>query len=79
MVERRIELKRRNHRKLKMRKLKKKLTTTQGLDRDKIMYKILRISPAWTEESLKQAEADAPKEKSAPKEVKKRAPVKKKT
>ena len=40
MVERRIELDRRYMRKNKMRKLKVKLATATGEDRDKILYKI---------------------------------------
>jgi hypothetical protein len=50
MVERRIELGRRYHRKKKMRKLKAKLTaTTNPADREKILYKIHCLSPWWTE------------------------------
>jgi hypothetical protein len=49
MVERRIELDRRYTRKKKMKKLKAKLETAQGPDRDKLLYKIRRISPAWVE------------------------------
>ncbi|MBY0512433.1 MAG: hypothetical protein K2P78_00810 [Gemmataceae bacterium] len=49
MVERRIELDRRYKRKDKMRKLKAKLETATGADRDKILYKIKRLSPFWTE------------------------------
>jgi hypothetical protein len=48
-VERQIELRRRYHRKAKMRKLKTKLETATGADRDKILYKIKRLSPFWTE------------------------------
>jgi hypothetical protein len=49
MVERRIELGRRYHRKEKMRKLKRKLEAakTDG-DRDKILGKIKALSPFWT-------------------------------
>jgi hypothetical protein len=49
MVERRIELGRRYHRKEKMRKLKRKLATakTDG-DREKILHKIRALSPFWT-------------------------------
>lgn len=54
MVERRIELDRRYHRKGKMRKLKAKLVTATGEDREKILYKIKRLSPFWTEASLTQ-------------------------
>ncbi|MGL4421510.1 MAG: DUF6800 family protein [Gemmataceae bacterium] len=82
MVERRIELGRRYHRKAKMMKLKKKLATATGADREKILYKITRLSPMWTEESLKQAEAalaGTEMAKAAPKEPKKKAPVKKKS
>jgi hypothetical protein len=76
MVERRIELDRRYHRKEKMRKLKKKLATATGEAREKVLYKIKRLSPFWTEESLKQAETGtAP---AAPKAEKKKAPPKKK-
>lgn len=53
-VERQIELKRRHHRKLKMKKLKAKLADATGPDRDKVMYKIKRLSPFWTEASLTQ-------------------------
>src|SRR5262249_53225983 len=48
-VERQIELKRRYHRKAKMRKLKAKLETATGADREKVLYKIKRLSPFWTE------------------------------
>ena len=53
-VERQIELKRRQHRNLKMRKLKTKLATATGEEREKVMYKIKRLSPFWTEASLTQ-------------------------
>ena len=50
MVERRIELDRRYTRKKKMGKLKAKLeAAAPGPDRDKILYKIKRLSPFWTE------------------------------
>jgi len=49
MVERRIELDRRYSRKKKMTKLKAKLETASGPDKDKILYKIRRLSPLWTE------------------------------
>jgi hypothetical protein len=49
MVERRQELTRRYHRKKKMRKLKHKLTTAQGADREKILWKIHILSPLWVE------------------------------
>ncbi|MFO0800656.1 MAG: DUF6800 family protein [Gemmataceae bacterium] len=48
-VERQIELGRRYHRKKKMAKLKAKLEATSGADRDKVLYKIHRLSPWWTE------------------------------
>lgn len=48
-VERQIELRRRYHRTDKMRKLKAKLETATGEARDKILYKIKRLSPHWTE------------------------------
>jgi len=48
-IERQIELGRRYHRKVKMWKLKAKLETATGADREKILYKIKRISPFWTE------------------------------
>ena len=48
-VERQIELRRRYHRKEKMRKLKAKLATATGEARDKILTKIKRLSPFWTE------------------------------
>jgi hypothetical protein len=49
MVERRIELGRRYHRKEKMRKLKRKLAAakTDG-DREKILQKIRALSPFWS-------------------------------
>ena len=53
-VERQIELKRRNHRKLKMRKLKTKLATVTGPERETVLAKIKKISPWWTEASLTQ-------------------------
>lgn len=50
MVERKMELKRRYHRKKKMAKLKVKLAAakTDG-DRDKLLLKIRALSPFWTE------------------------------
>jgi Family of unknown function (DUF6800) len=80
MVERRTELDRRYHRKEKMRKLKKKLEAAKGEDRVKILGKIRRLSPFWTEASLSAAPAGGPPK--APKEPKdepkKKAPPKKK-
>ena len=49
MVERRIELDRRYTRKKKMKKLKAKLESATGAERDKVLYKIKRLSPFWTE------------------------------
>lgn len=49
MVERRIELDRRYSRKKKMTKLKAKLEGATGEAREKILYKIGRLSPFWTE------------------------------
>ncbi len=50
MVERRIELNRRYHRKKKMTKLKKKLAAAKdGRDREAILKKIHVISPWWEE------------------------------
>ena len=53
MVERRMELKRRYHRKKKMAKLKLKLAkATAGKDsreREKLLYKIRMLSPFWKE------------------------------
>lgn len=48
-VERQIELRRRYKRKDKMRKLKAKLETATGEAREKLLYKIRRLSPFWTE------------------------------
>ena len=53
MVERRMELRRRYHRKKKMKKLKLKLakaaTTKDTRERDKILGKIRHLSPWWKE------------------------------
>jgi hypothetical protein len=50
MVERRMELNRRYHRKEKMRKLKAKLANAKNdQERTTILYKIRRISPDWKE------------------------------
>jgi hypothetical protein len=50
MVERRIELNRRYHRKHKLKKLKSKLATAKdGRERENILKKIHAISPMWTE------------------------------
>lgn len=76
MVERRIELDRRYRRKDKMRKLKVKLQAATGADRDKILYKIKRLSPFWTEASLTQGQAPVAPQAEEPKEPKKKAPPK---
>ena len=77
MVERRIELDRRYHRKKKMAKLKAQLVAGTG-DKEKLLYKIKRLSPFWTEASLRPAaatpaaaktaepKAEAPKKPKAP-------------
>ena len=50
MVERRSELKRRYHRKHKMRKLKARLATAkEGREKDNILRKIHLLSPTWTQ------------------------------
>ena len=55
MVERAIELRRRHARKKKMKNLKTSLATVvAGPDREKVLYKIKRLSPWWTEASLTQ-------------------------
>lgn len=55
MVERRIELDRRYMRKKKMNKLKAQLETATGEQRDKVLYKIRRLSPFWTEPAKDEA------------------------
>ncbi len=48
MVERRKELNRRYHRKEKLRKLKRKLTTAKdGREKDNVLRKIHVLSPWW--------------------------------
>jgi hypothetical protein len=50
MVERRIELNRRYHRKKKMAKLKARLAAAKdGREKDAILKKIHILSPWWTE------------------------------
>lgn len=50
MVERKIELRRRYHRKRKMLKLKVKLASAKdSKDKEKIMAKIHSLSPWWEE------------------------------
>ena len=56
-VERQIELGRRYHRKSKMRKLKAKLEGATGEVRDKLLYKIRRLSPFWGEPPKEEAKA----------------------
>ena len=48
MVERRIELDRRYARKKKVKKIKEKLETATGEAREKLLYKMRRLSPFWT-------------------------------
>ncbi len=74
MVERQIELKRRFKRKDKMKKLKAKLAEATGEAREKLIYKIKRLSPWWTEASLTQTNVTV-KAANAP-EKKERAPSK---
>jgi hypothetical protein len=66
-VERRIELNRRYKRKAKMTKLKNKLGTATGDDRAKILAKIKRMSPLWTEAVLTANTTGEPKKKAAAK------------
>jgi hypothetical protein len=49
MVERRIELDRRYARKKKMKKIKTQLETATGEQREKLLYKMRRLSPFWAE------------------------------
>jgi len=66
MVERRIELDRRYTRKKKLKKLKAKLESATGAERDKVLYKIRRLSPFWTEPAAEgKAPAKAPEKKPA--------------
>jgi hypothetical protein len=54
MVERKMELKRRYHRKYKLRKLKARLAATKDHQkRDGILHKIRLLSPWWQEEVTK--------------------------
>jgi indole-3-glycerol phosphate synthase len=71
VIERQQELRRRHHRKLKMRKLKAKLSTATGEARTVVLAKIKKLSPTWTEASLQPAPAAATEK--APKEPKKKA------
>ena len=47
MVERRIELDRRYARKKKMKKIKEQLEGATGEVREKLLYKMRRLSPFW--------------------------------
>ena len=50
MVERKIELNRRYHRKKKLRKLKAKLATAkEGREKENVLRKIHILSPWWAE------------------------------
>lgn len=54
MVERKIELKRRQHRKMKMFKLKTKLAAAKdGRDKENLLKKIHMLSPWWKETKSK--------------------------
>lgn len=54
MVEKKIELRRRQARKKKLRKLKNKLSAAkEGKDRDTVLGKIHVISPWWKEPAKK--------------------------
>lgn len=61
MVERRIELDRLYRRKKKLKKWKAKLATATGDERERILYKIHRLSPWWREPTA----APAPQAKPA--------------
>ncbi len=74
MIERQMELSRRYMRKDKMRKLKKKLVAASGEAREKILYKIKRLSPSWTEASLTQSQNQVATVKE-PREPKRKAPA----
>jgi hypothetical protein len=66
MVERRSELKRRYHRKAKLRKLKARLAQAKNeTDRSKFLTKIKMLSPFW--EAPAPAGAPAPPPPAAPK------------
>lgn len=58
MVERRMELKRRYHRKKKLRKLKARLAATKDhTKRETILRKIHLLSPQWKERKPEKAAA----------------------
>lgn len=67
MIERQTELKHRYHRKKKMAKLKAKLTGGDlgGEARTLVLAKIKKLSPTWTEASLKPIDPNAPKAEKA--------------
>ena len=67
MVERAIELRRRYGRKKKMAKLKAKLGAAAGEERERILFKIHRLSPWWKapETDASAAEDSAKKAKKA--------------
>ena len=77
MIERQIELGRRYHRKKKMHKLKAKLATATGEERDAVLAKIRHLSPMWTEASLKPATTEEAAAPAADAEPKKKAPPRK--
>jgi hypothetical protein len=78
MVERRTELNRLYQRKRKMKKLKAKLAAGSG-DREKLLYKIKRLSPWWTEDSIKQPGETKASDQPKSEAPKRKAPAKKKT
>jgi hypothetical protein len=56
MVERKIELNRRYHRKKKLRKLKARLAAAKdGRERENVLRKIHILSPWWTEPKAEKA------------------------
>lgn len=76
MVERRSELKRRYHRKAKLRKLKTRLAQAKSDgDRSKYLTKIKMLSPFWSPADAAAA-AGEPASKAAKSEKPKRAPKK---
>jgi uncharacterized protein DUF6800 len=77
MVERRMELRRRYHRKAKLRKLKTRLAQakTDG-DRSKFLTKIKMLSPFWTPPDANAAPPTPKAEKPERPEKPKRAPKK---
>lgn len=76
MVERRQELRRRYHRKAKMRKLKTRLAQAKNeSDRSKFLIKIKMLSPFWTPADA--AKPAAPKAERAEKAEKPDKPARK--